>query len=84
MFRNGYVWLLALIFFSFNIGYYGINFWLHQLSKAQVLATICNGLLAALPMCLARRLWSGTADIPISNRSAAGTLPFQLARLRWA
>lgn len=26
MFRNKFVWLLALIFFSFNIGYYGINF----------------------------------------------------------
>lgn len=50
MFRNGYVWLLALIFFSFNIGYYGINFWLPSIIKSSgVNDDFHIGLLAALP-----------------------------------
>ena len=50
MFRNGYVWLLALIFFSFNIGYYGINFWLPSIIKSSgVNDDVHIGLLAALP-----------------------------------
>ena len=50
MFRNGYVWLLALIFFSFNIGYYGINFWLPSIIKISgVNDDFHIGLLAALP-----------------------------------
>lgn len=50
MFRNGYVWLLALIFFSFNIGYYGINFWLPSIIKSSGVNNDFHiGLLAALP-----------------------------------
>lgn len=50
MFKNGYVWLLALIFFSFNIGYYGINFWLPSIIKSSgVSDDLLIGLLAALP-----------------------------------
>lgn len=50
MFRNGYVWLLALIFFSFNIGYYGINFWLPSIIKSSGISDDFHiGLLAALP-----------------------------------
>ncbi|WP_283648172.1 MFS transporter [Hafnia paralvei] len=50
MFRNGYVWLLALIFFSFNIGYCGINFWLPSIIKSSgVNDDFHIGLLAALP-----------------------------------
>ncbi|MFO6297082.1 MFS transporter [Rahnella selenatireducens] len=50
MFRNGYVWLLALIFFSFNIGYYGINFWLPSIIKTSGVSDDFHiGLLAALP-----------------------------------
>ncbi|EKM0365319.1 MFS transporter [Cronobacter turicensis] len=50
MFNNGYVWLLALIFFSFNIGYYGINFWLPSIIKTSGVSNdIYIGLLAALP-----------------------------------
>ncbi|CAM3576447.1 MFS transporter [Rahnella bruchi] len=50
MFKNGYVWLLALIFFSFNIGYYGINFWLPSIIKSSgVTDDFHIGLLAALP-----------------------------------
>ncbi|MCO4158903.1 MFS transporter [Citrobacter amalonaticus] len=50
MFRNGYVWLLALIFFSFNIGYYGINFWLPSIIKNSGISDDLQiGLLAALP-----------------------------------
>lgn len=50
MFRNGYVWLLALIFFSFNIGYYGINFWLPSIIKSSGISDDLQiGLLAALP-----------------------------------
>lgn len=50
MFKNGYVWLLALIFFSFNIGYYGINFWLPSIIKSSGISDDFQiGLLAALP-----------------------------------
>ncbi|ANC40516.1 MFS transporter permease [Hafnia alvei] len=50
MFHNGYVWLLALIFFSFNIGYYGINFWLPSIIKSSGVSDDFHiGLLAALP-----------------------------------
>ncbi|WP_413738464.1 MFS transporter [Sodalis sp. RH21] len=50
MFSNGYVWLLALVFFSFNIGYYGINFWLPSIIKTSgVNDDVYIGLLAALP-----------------------------------
>lgn len=50
MLTNGYVWLLALIFFSFNIGYYGINFWLPSIIKSSGVSNdIAIGLLAALP-----------------------------------
>ncbi|MCE0825721.1 MULTISPECIES: MFS transporter [Buttiauxella] len=50
MLKNGYVWLLALVFFSFNIGYYGINFWLPSIIKSSgVNDDLYIGLLAALP-----------------------------------
>ena len=50
MLSNRYVWLLALIFFSFNIGYYGINFWLPSIIKSSgVTDDLKIGFLAALP-----------------------------------
>jgi len=50
MLSNGYVWLLALVFFSFNIGYYGINFWLPSIIKSSgVHDDFHIGLLTALP-----------------------------------
>ena len=50
MLANGYVWLLAVVFFSFNIGYYGINFWLPSIIKGSgVTDDLQIGLLAALP-----------------------------------
>jgi MFS family permease len=50
MLANGYVWLLALVFFSFNIGYYGINFWLPSIIKSSGVSDDFHiGLLAALP-----------------------------------
>lgn len=50
VFSNGYVWLLALIFFSFNIGYYGINFWLPSIIKSSGISDDLQiGLLAAVP-----------------------------------
>ncbi|AFJ48389.1 MFS transporter [Shimwellia blattae] len=50
MLANGYVWLLAVVFFSFNIGYYGINFWLPSIIKSSGVTDDLNiGLLAALP-----------------------------------
>lgn len=50
MLRNPYVWLLSLIFFCFNIGYYGINFWLPSIIKTSgVNDDFLIGLLAALP-----------------------------------
>lgn len=50
IFSNGYVWLLTLTFFSFNIGYYGINFWLPSIIKSSGVSDDFHiGLLAALP-----------------------------------
>ncbi|MCA1921250.1 MFS transporter [Buttiauxella noackiae] len=50
MLKNGYVWLLAVVFFSFNIGYYGINFWLPSIIKSSGVSDDFHiGLLAALP-----------------------------------
>ncbi|MGL5388323.1 MAG: MFS transporter [Enterobacterales bacterium] len=50
MLSNGYVWLLALVFFSFNIGYYGINFWLPSIIKSSGVSDDLHiGLLAAVP-----------------------------------
>jgi len=50
MLKNGYVWLLAVVFFSFNIGYYGINFWLPSNIKSSGVSDDFHiGLLAALP-----------------------------------
>ncbi|CAI1098551.1 Inner membrane transport protein RhmT [Serratia quinivorans] len=50
MLANRYVWLLALIFFSFNVGYYGISFWLPSIIKTSGISDDLQiGLLAALP-----------------------------------
>ncbi len=50
MLKNKYVWLLSLIFFSFNIGYYGINFWLPSIIKSSgVTSDLSIGFIAALP-----------------------------------
>lgn len=84
MFRNGYVWLLALIFFSFNIGYYGINFWLPSIIKSSGVSDDFHiGLLAALPYVSAPFSWCGTAVTPICTANAAGTLPFLRCWARW-
>lgn len=77
MFRNGYVWLLALIFFSFNIGYYGINFWLPSIIKSSGISDDLHiGLLAALPYVFGAAFMVWNSPIPISNRNAAGISPF--------
>ncbi|EJD6399192.1 MFS transporter [Providencia rettgeri] len=48
--KNKYVWLLSLIFFSFNIGYYGINFWLPSIIKSSgITDDLSIGFIAALP-----------------------------------
>lgn len=50
MLANRYVWLLALIFFSFNVGYYGVSFWLPSIIKTSGISDDLQiGLLAALP-----------------------------------
>ena len=50
MLANRYVWLLALIFFSFNVGYYGVSFWLPSIIKTSGISDDFQiGLLAALP-----------------------------------
>lgn len=49
-FKNKYVWLLSIIFFSFNIGYYGINFWLPSIIKSTgINDDLMIGFLAAIP-----------------------------------
>ncbi len=50
MLANPYVWLLSLIFFLFNSGYYGINFWLPSIVKSLgVEGAFKIGLISALP-----------------------------------
>ena len=49
-FRNPKVWLMALIYFSFVMGLYGVSFWLPQLIKSMGVKDVFNvGLLTAVP-----------------------------------
>jgi nitrate/nitrite transporter NarK len=48
--RNGRVWLLSLIYFSFVMGLYGVGFWLPQLIKDSGVKNFLDvGLLSAIP-----------------------------------
>lgn len=50
VFSSGKVWLLALIYFSFVMGLYGVGFWLPQLIKATGVKQVLDiGLLTAVP-----------------------------------
>jgi D-galactonate transporter len=62
---NGRVWLLALVYFSFVAGLYGISFWLPSIIKAiGVKGALDIGLLSAIP-------WSfGVVAMYLTARSA--------------
>lgn len=48
--RSGRVWLMALIYFSFVMGLYGVSFWLPTIIKAMGIADPLEiGLLSAIP-----------------------------------
>ncbi|USX14330.1 MFS transporter [Oxalobacteraceae bacterium OTU3CAMAD1] len=50
MFSNGKVWLLALVYFLFVMGLYGVSFWLPQLVKNSGIDDVFTiGLLTAIP-----------------------------------
>lgn len=50
MFSNGKVWLLALVYFLFVMGLYGVGFWLPQLVKNSGIDDVFTiGLLTAIP-----------------------------------
>jgi D-galactonate transporter len=50
MFSNGKVWLLALVYFLFVMGLYGVSFWLPQLVKNSGVDDVFTiGLLTAIP-----------------------------------
>jgi D-galactonate transporter len=50
VFSSGRVWLLALIYFSFVMGLYGVSFWLPQLIKAAGVKDVLDiGLLTMIP-----------------------------------
>ena len=50
VFSSGKVWLLALIYFTFVMGLYGVSFWLPQLIKATGVKDVLDiGLLTAIP-----------------------------------
>jgi D-galactonate transporter len=50
MFSNGKVWLLALVYFLFVMGLYGVSFWLPQLVKNSGIDDVLTiGLLTAIP-----------------------------------
>jgi D-galactonate transporter len=50
LFGSGKVWLLALIYFLFVMGLYGVSFWLPQMIKSSGVQDVFNvGLLTAIP-----------------------------------
>jgi D-galactonate transporter len=50
VFKSGKVWLLALVYFLFVMGLYGVSFWLPQLIKNSGVADVFHiGLLTAIP-----------------------------------
>ena len=54
VFKSGKVWLLALVYFLFVMGLYGVSFWLPQLIKNSGVADLFHiGLLTAIPYCVA-------------------------------
>ncbi len=54
VFRSGTVWLLALVYFCFVMGLYGVSFWLPQLIKNTGVKDVFDiGLLAAIPYLVA-------------------------------
>ncbi|MET3130410.1 D-galactonate transporter [Oxalobacteraceae bacterium GrIS 1.11] len=54
VFRSGPVWLLALIYFCFVMGLYGVGFWLPQLIRNTGVKDVFDiGLLSALPYAVA-------------------------------
>ncbi|OEZ91829.1 MFS transporter [Duganella phyllosphaerae] len=54
VFKSGKVWLLALVYFLFVMGLYGVSFWLPQLIKNSGVADVFHiGLLTAIPYCVA-------------------------------
>jgi D-galactonate transporter len=54
VFSSGKVWLLALVYFLFVMGLYGVSFWLPQLIKNSGVKDVFNiGLLTAIPYGLA-------------------------------
>jgi D-galactonate transporter len=54
LFSSGKVWLLALIYFLFVMGLYGVSFWLPQMIKSSGVQDVLNvGLLTAIPYCVA-------------------------------
>lgn len=67
VFANGRVWLLALIYFSFIMGLYGVGFWLPQLIKNTGVNSIFDvGLLTAVPYGIA-----AIVMVAVSRRSDA-------------
>lgn len=54
VFKSGKVWLLALVYFLFVMGLYGVSFWLPQLIRNSGVADVFHiGLLTAIPYCVA-------------------------------
>ncbi|MCU6500719.1 MFS transporter [Rugamonas sp. A1-17] len=54
VFANGTVWLLALVYFLFVMGLYGVSFWLPQLIKNSGVKNVFDiGLLTAIPYSVA-------------------------------
>ena len=54
VFSNGKVWLLALVYFLFVMGLYGVSFWLPQLVKNSGVDDVLTiGLLTAIPYVVA-------------------------------
>ena len=54
VFKSAKVWLLALVYFLFVMGLYGVSFWLPQLIRNSGVADVFHiGLLTAIPYCVA-------------------------------
>jgi len=64
---NPRVWYLAIIYFLFNIGIYGVGFWLPQIIKSlsEVLTNLQIGLLTMIPYiagAIVMNIWSRRSD----------------------
>ncbi|WCK56444.1 MFS transporter [Aneurinibacillus sp. Ricciae_BoGa-3] len=83
--KNPRVWYLSLIYFAFNIGAYGVGFWLPQIIKSlsKLLTNTEVGLLTAIPYvagAIAMIFWSRRSD-RLGERRIHAAVPLLIGAL---